>query len=275
MEIRLAAKERQPLQDLLMEQYGFDLSLFNFSFVRRATSRYMVHHGLEKGSELLTHLTAQPKRWETYQQFLIAPGNELFREPDFWRRMRIDILPRLAEIKSVIKFWVVGLGSGEDLASLLLCLHELGISRQAQILATEMSHNALQEGRMLMFPTPKLEPSLKNYKAMATGTDTPDGLEVRSRHFELAGDVWADVNYQTHTPQLKSPWPGPFDCILCRNLLIYYHFDHLESVQKNLLAPLRESGYLALGPLEPVAENLQGRLRSYADAEGIFQKVPW
>jgi chemotaxis protein methyltransferase CheR len=63
---------------------------------------------------------------------------------------------------------------------------------------------------------------------------------------------------------------GPFDIILCRNVLIYFEQDLKKRVMANLIANLRPGGFLVIGSAE-TGFGLHPDIENYSDISGIYR----
>ena len=76
-----------------------------------------------------------------------------------------------------------------------------------------------------------------------------DGSTVRVRP-----PVRDDVDFVEHnllTPMAAADIVGPFDLILCRNVLIYFHQRAIETAYRHLTDVLADDGSLLVGPTDP------------------------
>jgi chemotaxis protein methyltransferase CheR len=172
-------------------------------------------------------------------------------ETSFWRHPEglVALARRLARRAGPIEVWSAGCATGEEPYSMALALLEAGRGRAGdRILGTDLSERALAHARSGRFQARALR-------------RLPESLAARWLHPTEAGVHLDDraaalVTFQRHN-LLEAPPGGPFDAILCRNVLIYFEQEEAVATLGRLAAALRPGGLLLLGPVElPLALGL-------------------
>jgi len=171
-------------------------------------------------------------------------------ETAFWRHPeQLAAVGRLAAAaEGPLSVWSAGCATGEEAYSVAITLLEAGrAGRGDRILATDVSERALATARAGVYGVRslrKLPPELSarwlEGAAERSVRPGPRGLVAFARH-NLVGE---------------EPAPGgPFDLVLCRNVVIYFDTRTATAVVRRLAATLAPGGALALGPVElPLAE---------------------
>ncbi|HET9599859.1 MAG TPA: CheR family methyltransferase [Anaeromyxobacteraceae bacterium] len=149
-------------------------------------------------------------------------------------------LPALSPRGAPLALWSAGCASGEEAYTLAMLLREAG-RRGDGVLGTDVSEPALAQARTGRYG----HWTLRRVDA-----------ERRARWFRPAGDELAvapelrgDVEFRSHN-LVRDPSPGPFDVVVCRNVLIYFAPEVAAEVARRLLAAVRPGGLLVLGPVE-------------------------
>jgi chemotaxis protein methyltransferase CheR len=149
-----------------------------------------------------------------------------------------------------LRIWSAGCATGEEPYSVAMALLESGRPPgRDRILATDVSERALaraREGAFGSWSMRRLPPWL------------------RARHFaeegaamRIAPEVRAMVAFERHNLASDPAPPGPFDLVLCRNVLIYFDPTVAAEVLYRLVGAVRPGGFLVLGPVEqPLAAPL-------------------
>lgn len=164
---------------------------------------------------------------------------------------QLDALARRAfGAEGPLAIWCAGCACGEEAYSVAIGLVEAGrAGRGDRVLATDVSERALAAARDA------------RYGGWALRRLAPAVVE---RHFEragearrVAGEARAIVELRRHNLVADPPPGGPFDAVLCRNVLIYFEPAVAAAVLYRLAAALRPGGWLVLGPVElPLAAAL-------------------
>jgi chemotaxis protein methyltransferase CheR len=149
-----------------------------------------------------------------------------------------------------LRVWSAGCATGEEAYELAMALLAAG-RRQGldRIVATDASEHALAQARAARYGARsirRLDPALR--ARFLSGTHPP---------FEVTPAVKALVELQRANLVCDAAPAGPFDLVLCRNVLIYFAPRAAAAVLRKLTAALRPGGFLALGPAEaPLAAGL-------------------
>jgi chemotaxis protein methyltransferase CheR len=196
----------------------------------------------------LAYVDADPARREFAEMIDVLTTNttSFLREASHFQYLRTAVLPALP---GPIRIWSAGCSTGEEPYTLAMLLAEtLGDapSRDVRILATDISHRALQAAQRGVYPA----------AAMA---DVPPAWLERYWHHSAApgGDVYeagstirrlvslARLNLMEHWPM-----SGQFDLILCRNVMIYFDKGTQQRLIDRFHALLKPGGHLFVGHSE-------------------------
>ncbi|BDG04068.1 CheR family methyltransferase [Anaeromyxobacter oryzae] len=174
-------------------------------------------------------------------------------ETAFWRHPeQLDaIARRAAAAPGPLAIWCAGCATGEEPYSVAMALLDAGRAGADRIVATDLSARALAaagEARYRPRALRRLPPALERWLEPA---DEDGARRVRA-------EVRAAVRLARHNVVSDPPPPGgPFDVVLCRNVLIYFEAPVAADVLRRLVAALRPGGALVLGPVElPLAAPL-------------------
>lgn len=160
-----------------------------------------------------------------------------------------------------VRIWSAGCSSGEEPYSLAMLLaHYLPTEEgwDTRILATDISNRVLEKARRGIYDAIRAEGISKELlrKFMLRGIAEQDGrIKVRISIQEMIDFRPLNLNV--------SPYPvqGPFDAILCRNVLIYFSADSRRRAVSNLISQLAGNGFLFVGHAENLTSQ-SAQLRS-------------
>jgi chemotaxis protein methyltransferase CheR len=191
-----------------------------------------------------------------------------FRDTHPFDALRTVILPRLATRPRPpwhsgprVRVWCAAASTGQEPYSLAMTVLDFLAANPAcgltaadfRILGTDVSPRVLAAASAGVYPE----------------RETARGLNEGHlrRFFVRRGDDWAVrpevrqlVEYRLHNLTRPTPLPGPFDLILCRNVLIYFDTATRRRVCDTLADALAPDGYLILG----AAESLYGVSERFA-----------
>jgi chemotaxis protein methyltransferase CheR len=148
----------------------------------------------------------------------------------------------LRERDGALRIWSAGCASGEEAYSIAMALIDAGRGgRGDRIVATDVSERALRSARTGIYNAW----SLRRMPA-----------HIRSGHLEGEGqwrvsdEARALVEFRRHNLVADPPPPGPFDAVLCRNVLIYFEPATAAEILYRLASVLAPGGFLVLSPVE-------------------------
>jgi chemotaxis protein methyltransferase CheR len=120
-------------------------------------------------------------------------------------------------------------------------------TRDVRILATDLSHRVLATAKAATYPADIMTdvPSAWMQKYW-TRTRDPQGREV----CEAGKSIRRLVHFAKLNLMERWPMQGPFDAILCRNVMIYFDKATQQQLVERYWALLRPGGHLFVGHSE-------------------------
>ena len=260
------------LQKTVQRQYGFNLDVFIYSFLRRAVSSFMAYWGMPEARKLEAFLQKEEGNWATFITHLVPAPTELFRDFESWQYLRSELHDRAPGGGPKMRIWINGCSTGEVLASVLVLLHEQGLMDQVEIKATDLHPRILKQSQKMRFPKSKWSPSLKNYQLMGSSTSLPAGLVEEDQYFTILPELLEPVKF---TPMLPHQLPeGPFDWIICQNVLIYYKMEVYRRACRNMKEALKPNGLLVMGSGEKLPFELVGMgMKPALEPNSLYRKT--
>ncbi len=189
-----------------------------------------------------------------------------FREPRQFEFLEQRVYPEWAAEAAAgsrprrIRAWSTACSTGEEPYSLAMSL----LSRfpadggwQVEVVATDLSTRALERAVRGVYSLEKAiqisEPHRKRF--MLKGVRGQDGS------MKVGANLRSVVQFaRVNLNESRCPVAGPFDLILCRNVLIYFSAESRAGVIGRLLDRLAPRGYFLLGHAETL--NFTDRVRS-------------
>jgi chemotaxis protein methyltransferase CheR len=194
-----------------------------------------------------------------------------FRDPAVFDVLRADLVPELAakrRAEKTLRIWCAACSSGQEPYSLAMLLFEAGYGDwKLEILGTDLSSRILDRaaaGRYLQIEVNRGLPAplLVKYFQRA-------GLE-----WQLREEIRRVIRFQQFDLRQSMMELGPFDFVLCRNVLIYFDMPTRKRILAEIHGRLLPEGYLLLGASETTF-NLEDRfLRKTVRATVTYQRPP-
>ena len=170
-----------------------------------------------------------------------------FRDDVAFAALRETVLPGLIEQRGSVRklsIWSAAASSGQEAYSLAMMLLDLGLAGwQIRVLGTDLNNQVLARARA------------GRYMQIEVNRGLP--AQYLSKYFRPVGAEWQIVD---EVRRLVDFAPldlrqslgtlGPFDLVLCRNVLIYFDIETKKQILSNLCKTLYSKGLLLLGSAE-------------------------
>jgi chemotaxis protein methyltransferase CheR len=172
-----------------------------------------------------------------------------FRDLAIFDALRKTVIPRIMQAKGAgrkLSIWSAAASTGQEAFSLGMMLNEMGIRPgEVEILATDLSEQVLErarKGRFLQIEVNRGLPSsylLKYFRQ--------NGLE-----WEIDAAIRNMVTFRSMDLRQSMRGMGPFDIVLCRNVLIYFDVGTKKAILDQIRGTLQPGGTLVLGCAETI-----------------------
>lgn len=176
---------------------------------------------------------------------------DLFRDEGQLDDLRRDVLARLAQSGAPLAIWSAGCATGEEVATLLVLLAEVGALARSTVLGTDLSQAAIDRAKQQRFSAESLRrvPADLRQKYFLP---EPGGGAVLAQ--ALSSRARFAVHNLMDAPYPQLPGRADFDVILCRNVLIYFEPEAARAVVGRLADRLAPEGTLVMSTTEPLLE---------------------
>lgn len=262
--MELSRQTFEELALLIRRLCGLAIGADKMYLVRHRLEPVIHDHGLDGFADLLDRLQTRPgsRLHDLIIEAITTKETSFFRDAALFQAIEQRVLPECAQRlkdpaarRQRIRFWSAAASSGQEAYSLAMLVREAAEAAgpsgpqegQFTILGSDISAAAIETAKAARYCRAELDRGLS-------------GDRVR-RHFCRRGDHWSlsePVRRLVHWRRfnlLDSPAGlGPFDLILCRNVLIYFDAPTRKRICQGFHGILQDSGWLALG----AAESLYG-----------------
>jgi chemotaxis protein methyltransferase CheR len=181
--------------------------------------------------------------WIAMSPALTVGETFLFRDAGLWKLMERTLLPGIARLTQPVWLWSAGCSTGEEAYTLAIVARRALGATAFCVLGTDINPNAIAAARVGVYTPWSLRGIGANRveELVVSGTQT---LRVR-------GDVRKLVRFAVHNLLDEQTYPpagmASFECIVCRNVLIYMTPAARAAVIERLAASLAPGGVLVLG----------------------------
>jgi len=193
-----------------------------------------------------------------------------FRDPAVFEMLRAELIPELAKARAAtrtLRIWSAACSSGQEPYTLAMLLLEAGYGDwKLEILGTDISTQILDRA------------AAGNYLQIEINRGLPATLLVK--YFQRAGLDWRIkdnirrmVRFEKLDLRQGGPLSGPFDLVLCRNVLIYFEVDTRRQILNSMRNSMAPGGYLVLGASETTF-NVDNRFQRRTIRNTVVYQAP-
>lgn len=262
--------EMRRLRRLVRDRTGLDLAPYKGRFLERRVAIRQRATRHERFGDYLTFLGRESAEMDHLLRCLTIHVSAFFRNPSTFDAIRDTILPRLFAPGGSrrLRFWSVGCSRGEEPYSLAILVQEhLGAMVRdwdVQIHAIDVDDRVLEEAKAAEYGPAQVA---------GVGTDLLARYFTGQGRWLLAPEVRRLVRFHRRDV-LMDPPGGEYDCILCRNLLIYLDRPAQEAVFERFARALRPGGFLVLGRTEVFVGADRAAFEVVDARERIYRRLP-
>jgi chemotaxis protein methyltransferase CheR len=247
MDSRTFNKFRQ----IVYEKSGISLGINKEALVCARVSKRMRVLGIRDYKPYLQYVMEDKSGTELVHLIDAISTNvtSFFRGPDHFDFLDKVVLEWIAQDQRRFRFWSAACSSGEEPYSLAMTLLETirGYNANVKILATDISTRMLNTCLSGTYNQEKvktvpLDLRVRYFEQHRNGDDT---------FYTIKGEVKRLIVF--NRLNLATPpflMRGPFDVILCRNVMIYFDNDVKKALLAEMYRLLKPGGYLLIGHTE-------------------------
>lgn len=222
-------------------------------------------------AEYRVFLESHQQEWLVLDRLCRVTISRFYRDKavfDFLARQALPTLAKrvIARGESTLKLWSAGCGSGEEPYTLSLIgslsLQTLFPELIISIIATDASAEMIHRARQASYSDSSITQLPPQWLSQA--------FDVQNNTYRLKTQYRKPVRFyqqdiRHHVPQ------GPFDLVLCRNLVFTYFDESLQAtLLEDLLRCIKPGGALVIGIHEKLPATTPP-LRPWSEKRGIYQ----
>jgi chemotaxis protein methyltransferase CheR len=264
--------EYRELLDSIRLTYGYDFTDYNEQSIKRRIVHFMDGRDITTLTKLGQILMKDQYFFEEFLQNLSVTVTEMFRDPAFYKSLRANIIKRLATYP-VIKIWIAGCATGEEVYSMAILLKEEGLLHRSIIYATDINQRSLQIAMQGIYPIENMKVYTANY--LQAGGEEPFS-EYYSAKYNSAlfnQTLTQNVVFSAHNLAADKSF-NEFQLIMCRNVLMYFNDTLKNRVIDLFYESLCHFGFLGLGDKESLLFSLKKNCFTETDKkQKIYMKV--
>ena len=254
---------------VLRASVGHDFGQYKTKTLVRRIQRRMQVLQIDSTSGYLSYLRSEAKEAALLLREFLIGVTQFFRDPPAFEGLAKQVIAKLVRVRNasdVVRVWVPGCATGQEVYSIAILLKEAAdkftVKPNFQIFGTDIDEATISTARAARY-----------LKSSFTGMSAArrDRWFVADReHFSPVKEIREMCIFSVHSV-IKDPPFSKLDLISCRNLLIYLEGVAQDRVLRTFHYALRPGGFLFLGPSETVTR--QSKLFVAVDSKlRIFQR---
>lgn len=241
------ANDYESFKSQIFSLTKIDLSSYKERQMKRRIDALISKHSIRGYDAFVAEIKKNKDLYEEFVSYLTINVSEFYRNPEQWTILEKEILPHLIEkFGQNLRIWSAACSTGDEPYSLVMLLSRFMPMNRIKIYATDLDKQILEKAQLGIYND-------KSLKALPKEFVSKFFTKINDKTFQIAESVKKCVKFKQHN-LLKDPYPGNYDFIVCRNVMIYFTEDAKETIYKNFNASLKKGGILFVGSTEQIIQ---------------------
>ncbi len=242
----LSPDDFRRVRRIAYERAGLAIPVGKEGLVRSRVAKRLRDRRIPSFSEYLDAVEAESDGDEMVRliDLLTTNKTDFFREPAHFDFLLDRILPAVQATGKPLRIWSAGCSSGEEPYTLSMLLREsLPPRYDVRILATDICTKVVAAAKQGTYSAQQLADVSEVRRKRWFGA-TPDGGGT------VVPELRAPISFALLNLMADWPMQGPFDLILCRNVMIYFDKPTVTRLVDRFWQLLAPGGHLFIGHSE-------------------------
>ena len=222
---------------------GIDLSLYKEAQMKRRLTSLYEKRGYRSFKEYSMAIGKNKELLEELLDRMTINVSEFYRNFRRWEVLENKILPNLIKTSANLKVWSAACSTGEEPYTLSMILSNHLRPSNFQIKATDIDINAIERAKVGLY----VERSLNEVPAV----QKQKHFSQSGSMFKISDEIKRPVTFKQQN-LLSDPFQGPFDLIVCRNVMIYFTEEAKDILYQKFANALRPGGIFFVGSTEQI-----------------------
>ncbi|MDO6465404.1 CheR family methyltransferase [Pseudoalteromonas carrageenovora] len=252
-EFLFTERDFKEIAALVYNACGIVLGEHKREMVYSRIARRIRERKLTDFSTYLAYLNShKDQEFDAFINALTTNLTSFFRESHHFDYLKKQLVPALLvqnKNSRRVRIWSAGCSTGEEPYSLAMALHELFPSNwDVKILATDLDSNVLKKAHTGVYSAANVN-GLDDALLKRWFLKSKDG-----ESYKVKPKLQQLISFKRLNLLQDWPMKGPFDLILCRNVVIYFDKDTKDLLFKRYAKILAPHGHLFLGHSETMGK---------------------
>jgi chemotaxis protein methyltransferase CheR len=243
---QLSAVSFTAIRELMFSVAGITMTIEKEELVKARLATRLRELKLRDYEEYLERIRTDRVELSNMVDVLTTNKTNFFREPQHFDYLLREVFPRWRAERRPRSVWSAGCSSGEEPYTLGMLLREHLPSVEVRVLATDLSLRVLARAKQARYSAQSIAeiPAGLRKKYLSQVPGAPNA------NYEVTPEVTRLVSFARLN--LMGDWPmrGPFDLILCRNVMIYFSDDTRTTLARRFAELLAPDAPLFIGHAE-------------------------
>ena len=263
--------EMQLLVDAIYLKFHYDFRSYAAASLKRRLAAALTRFNCSTLSQLQDLVLHDAAVFPALLDYLTVQVSELFRDPDYFRSLREQVMPTLRTYPS-LKIWVAGCSTGEEAWSMAILLQEEGLLERSLIYATDINGRALDVARAGVYAIDRMAGFTANHHRSGSPSSLSTHYTAAYEHAMFDRDLRRHIVFSDHSLATDSVF-AEVQLVSCRNVLIYFTRVLQDRALELFHDSLCRKGFLGLGAKESLRFSSQAdHFDSVVAADRIYRK---
>jgi chemotaxis protein methyltransferase CheR len=261
------------LKKKIFHSTSLDLGQYKDTYLQRRIGVRMRSCGSKVYADYSSFLDSNPKEYDQLLDDLTINVTQFFRDPIVFKAMEEEVLPlliydKVKHGKRDIAIWSAGCSSGEEPYSIAIMMRELLGEEMdnfnVNIIGSDIDDFSLDAAAVGKYLPRQVTNIKKEYLERY--------FTFEDEMYQISQDIMDMVDLRKIDLIASKP-PTKFDCIFCRNVVIYFTREMQEHLYMKFYDFLNEGGYFVMGNTETLVGEASQLLTTFKSRERIYQKI--
>jgi chemotaxis protein methyltransferase CheR len=237
------SSDYQQFIEKIKNKTGVDLSLYKEAQMKRRLTSLYEKKGYRSFQEFYEAIHVDKELLLEFLDRMTINVSEFYRNYKRWEVLEKKILPQIFKRVKQPKIWSAACSTGEEPYTIAMILSKFTSLSNVQILATDIDEEAMKKAKLGVYTERSLH-------------EVPS--EMKNKYFTKEGNFYKisdEIKRSVHFKKmnlLADRFGGPYDLIICRNVLIYFTEEAKDQLYQKFSNSLNHEGIFFVGSTEQI-----------------------
>lgn len=241
--VRVADADFSRFIEQIRTQTRIDLSQYKENQMKRRLTTLRLKHGYTTFAAYWDALRKSPELMEEFLDRMTINVSEFWRNPGRWEVLNNRFLPELLSRTTKLRCWSAACSTGEEPYTLAMLLEELGAAGRSEIDATDLDRGVLAKAQTGEYHARSIKEVPRAFLDRY--------FDAAQTGYTVKPELRRNIRFRQHN-LLDDSYSGPYDLIICRNVMIYFTEEAKAVLYRKFAEALKPGGILFVGSTEQI-----------------------